>query len=189
MAIPDTENLNNLFISDRPDWSEGVELIIGWPTTVNTARSGLEQRTRNSQYPKFRMDYVNAALSAAEYALRRTRAHSEVVAPIVVPLWPIEYEFSSKLGQIITLTETAQTWDNILKDEYLFITDPAVSDAFFTIEAVSGATVTVTQAISALYGANTRIYPCLKGVRSEGRVQFKSASLGSLDEVIAITGL
>lgn len=188
MAIPDTENLAPLFITDAPDWAEGVEMIVSWPTTINGARSGLEQRTRGRLTPRFSTSFTLAALSAAEYASRRTRAHTEVATAIIVPLWPIQYAFVSKAGQVITLNLTALASDNLITGEWIYITHSS-TNTFHLITAVSGATLTVTGGISGGFDGSARVYPCLNGTRMEGKALFEAAHLQSIDEKISIEGL
>lgn len=185
--IPGTDTLEPLFIADSPDWAESVELVLGWDTTITPSRNGSEQRSRNRFYPKTKISFVVSALSVAEYASRRSRARAEVKSPVVVPLWPIQYNYVSKAGQVITVDQLALGTDNLLADEYIFILEAGVAPKFYRIDSTSGSTITVSGSILA-YTTAAKVFPCLLGVR-DSKTVFKASTNDSVDEIFNIEGL
>lgn len=85
--IPNSNNVSPLFVERWPDWQHGVQLDCIGQTAVHSARSGLEQRTRQRARPIYRMTYTESGLEATTLRTRQRRAAAEMRAPLWVPFW------------------------------------------------------------------------------------------------------
>ncbi len=155
------------FIEEAPDWSRPVTVETVWSTEITTARDGSEQRTRRRLQPRYRMAYTIAALSVAEFAVRRAKAILEQGAAVVVPIWTDQFVLASA----VTPDESDADLDEPLDVQKFKVGSYAyfVGDttAFRLITAIADGVLTLADGDGS-FDIGATVYPCIVGVAADG---------------------
>lgn len=190
MAIRDTLDTDPLYISDEPDWSQGINVQINYDTSIYKSDDGTEQRTAKRNVAKYRQTFVLSALSIEQMSIRSSRALFEVRSPLIVPIWPMETALVSKTTSVLTLANDA-TKRKFRKKYHVYIKEDGVGSGFWEVTAVSGVTVTVDISETALlaFTSDAKVWPCMFAIRKGPAAEFTQSFASSEDEKIELEDL
>lgn len=181
--IPNSNNVDPLFIERLPDWSRGVNMELTSETRVYTARDGLTQRTRGRATPVYRLSYTERGLSAAQFQQRQVRAAAEVVSPCWVPFWTERARLTHVMTSTTAQIDADPRPDFFAAGQLVYITDGATAE-FRTIESVASRTLTLTAGSFTAYGVGAKIYPVRLCRRVQGQDVQRRHTLRSFEEVL-----
>jgi len=190
MSLPNTTTTPQ-FLEERPDWSKPVSLELAWKTDVQPSRDGSEQRSRRRQQPRYRFGYAIAALTTAQFAVRRAKGILEQGAALCVPIWTDAHTLASTVttagGQVATLGATMDG-NKFKVGSYAYIVQTGKPSVFRQITAVGTTTITLAAGGTVSYTAGAEVYPCILGVPSDG-LTFAASKLDDTDETITVEEL
>lgn len=156
--IPNSANLAPIYVERRPDWSQGVVLDMANQTKIQTATSGLEQRTRTRARPIFRLAYVETGLAASELRARQRRTRSEMSNPLLVPFWTERARLISPSTTTAITIDRDPTPDFFATGQHLALETADGALEFREITAVTGRTIT-TEAGTLSFTTGAKVYP------------------------------
>jgi hypothetical protein len=195
MAIPNTDNTAALFVTRAPAWEKGVELEQGMAGSIDTSRSGLEQRQQRRFKCGWKLSY-KAALDAANARQREERSLAEIKAPLWVPFWTEKAILANPITLVNPTTvnlDRIVTHDFFAVDDYVLLRHATLGDQFRKItawgintqqiifESLGGAEV--------LFPIGTACYPCRLCIRSQGMAEMQRRHADSTTESLVYVTL
>lgn len=194
MAIPNTNNTDPLFITRAPAWEKGVELEQSMLGSIDTARSGLEQRQQRRFRCAWKMTY-RAALDGATTRQREARSLAEIKAPLWVPFWTEKAITANalNLGNPTTLNlDRIVTHDFFAVADYVLLRHPTLGDQFRRIEdwGINSQQI-ILEALGGFthFPIGTACYPCRKCVRNQGQAEMQIHHADSTTETLVYVTL
>ena len=203
MALPSTNDGNVRFIEDIPEWSAPISVGSEWSTEIIRHRDQSEQRVRRQKTPKWSIQYELGSITAAEFALRRSRQFRELEQLTVAPLWPLEMPFPD------TVAADSMDWFSFGGAEhaeavgfkvgsYAFFAQDGLTSVFRKIAGIStpsGTNLRITFvtgnaaypviAVPAYTGL-VKVRPCVAGTRSDSTGRFGQSRVGFYGEQVLI---
>jgi len=185
VSIPDTADLDPVFLAIQPDWSKGVRHSYFFSTAVNEARSGREQRVCRRRHPTRLMDYWVTGLTEYDslnlHEVRKNRART----PLKVPWWAEGQRLS--LAQPDADTVILETIP--LPEEFPVGGEIYLGGIVRTIESVMERTLTLVTATATAQAANTWVYPVRLCVAESGDTAITRRKPAGADENLSFRTL
>lgn len=187
--ISDSSTVTPKFIQEQPDWSKPVSVSFDFNTSVAEATGGGRQRARWRKQPRYAMAYTVAAMTAAEFTVRRSALIGELASPLVVPIWPDEFTLAS-----MTSTHVANLGETLSKKKfkvgsYAYFVQSGLTSTFRKITIVGSSSLTFEAASVPVFTAGATVYPCILGQRPKDGSAFMLNRVDETDEQIAIEEL
>lgn len=172
-----------------PDWREGVRLTQAFTSTVNTSRSGLEQRQRRRQRPVYHLEYQRTALTPAEAQGRLDAIKDEFRKPLTVPFWTDGIVLQSSM----TVATAALLDSNPILAEWnapfdVFLWDPSLGGEWRTLTVINGRNLTFSGS-GQLFPAGAFVFPSRRMIREAGDVMGALVDVQSGREIVRLRTL
>lgn len=168
-----------------PDWAGGIDQTTGYSTSVQRAKSGLEQRSRMRKSPVLTIKYlINSERDTA--ALNRLlEIRKESRKPLLVPWWPN----AAKTGAAMTANSVTISTNPIAADfdkrGEIFIWNSEDSWQFRTIATRSGRNFTLEpETETIIFPAGSFVAPVRKALREIGEDQQYALTKGDSSEQV-----
>lgn len=163
MAIPNSSDLDPLFIQRQPDWARGVGVTFMHGTTVFQARQGMEQRSRARRTPVARINYSQTGLDRTNAAARELQADAEARAICIVPFWSEGCLATHLLTATLLRINVDPRADFFAPGQMVYV---GVGDVdtftgeFREIVSVVDRDLTLVAGAFTTFPAESRVYPC-----------------------------
>lgn len=158
--IRTTDNTADIFVSDPPDWSEGVEVEFAYETGVFVSRSTLEQRIRHRENAKINISWARSGLTKEVATAAVKTGYAEAFAANIVPIWTEPGKLVAPSGLTLAL-DIAIPSGLFRVGDYVHIAADGFASRFEKITAVNHADSILTLFIPvAGYPVGTTVTPC-----------------------------
>jgi hypothetical protein len=169
---PSTENLDPIFITERPDWGQSVLIDRMAATQVFVSHDGTEQRQRRLTTSKLDTTYTVDALQPADAFARELSILDELQAPVVMPVWPYSIPVTAQAGNVLTVGDQVAFYPFRLGG-WVFVEDDN-GEAFYPLASVDGDANQLTLGGGVPQFSNATAYPCVFGIRKDGSATIKT---------------
>lgn len=212
MAVDTTSTLAPIFVTDEPDYSLPMQLTSSYHTTVATSTDGSDQRARWRGRPRYAIAYAISGMTARQFARRRSKQISELIAPCVVPIWTDRIPITSMSSPTITVNLSSQRKFKV--GCWIYLTQAGQPSAFRKISgiSISGTVMTMTLTdeivsfgqlltteggliitteggleitVNVDFTSAGFVYPCLTGKRTAGKCNFQQDAFNNTTENVA----
>lgn len=187
--IPDTTTVKPRFIDEQPDWNKPVSVVFNFSTSVAESELETRQRARWRQQPRYAISYTVSAMTAAEFAVRRSAIIAELAAPLVVPIWTDQFELVSMTSANVADLGEALAKKKFKVGSYAYFTQDGLTNTFRKITTITDDTLTFEAATVPVFTAGAIVYPCILGERPKDGAAFTLNRVDESDEVITVEEL
>lgn len=195
--IADSSNTTPVFVTNQPDWGETYSFDREFVTLVRKSKNESEQRARMRQKPRYAMSYMIAALTAAEFSVRRAKAIKALGAVIAVPIWHAWETVLDHTDGVITVDSAALALRPFKVGGMFYIESPtgSVAASFATITDIGASTIEHGSdsespgGAMAVYPVNSRIYPVILGLGDENSFRFVTHETGRTSQMFDVMEL
>lgn len=189
--------------------------MAAFSTSIYGSRDGTEQRAKRRGKPLLSLAFTVSGFTIGEFAIRSVRGRSELLAPIVVPIWPC-YVTLLTMGT----TNQARFDVGVNPDKFNVNKFKVGSWAYFVESGKTSVFRQVTSVVPAYesggeivygyidlqsgngksgwagtstavpsYAAGAKVYPCIVGMRKGNEIVFNNETIDQNSEMISVEEL
>ena len=194
--IPDSTNQTLLYVTDKPDWGAPYTFEAEHVTLINRSRNGSEQRARMRNKPRYSMAYQIAAMTRAEFTVRRALAIKRLGTTMAVPLW---HAWEQGKNVISTALEVDSDDDMRLRafkaGGLVYLEQTGFTATFCRIVTVAELVITIAAGnaespeIAVPAYTAPRLYPVIIGTAEDNSAKFMATDLSRTTQMFGVTEL
>jgi len=158
MANINTEDTTPTELAILPDWSQGVEVELEYPTAIQRSWSGRDQRQRKRVKPIRTQRYTRTGLTAAQARARLGAIRDEIRVPQYAPWWADGIQITTMANQTTVTLDIAPIegdWADIVR---VFLWSRSLGGEFRTLSSQASRTLTLS-GTGTLYSSGW-CFPC-----------------------------
>lgn len=164
-----------VFVADRPDESDDVELSLVHANEILSGYWGFEQRSRRREKPRAVISYTIRSDTPSGICRRRAEAEIELLAKVVFPIWLRPFECNIT-GSSVTAVDNNLNLMYFREAGWVFIDLPDGSGMFFEIEKLAPGGNQLFLKSPPAAGVYT-VYPAVIGEKEDGAMSLDEEGL------------